>query len=192
MARLVGIGQEFRRVVQPALKQRNVELAEQIGARMAELANNYVRENFKERVYERRRHPGSRRAAGSIGFKLVSKDPAQVDFTVAGGENVLKRVSILNYGRPDTVIESSVLTGNEPWPLKGVFTENINRFQRGQAKDVMDRPVLAWRQDNGGLKILKNGRVVSRGVQATNFLQESRDKAVREVLAGRRIQTRAV
>jgi hypothetical protein len=163
--------------------------ARRVGFVMAEEANREISERFEKRSFERRRYPSSRRAAGSVSFSVENKDfPFNVDYRVLGGPNVVLRVQVLNDGpaTEEYEIESTDISGKEPWALKGVSAPN--RFAgRNQIADVAGFGKLAW---PGG----KNGRfvVVDRSVwwrsnadgrAKRGFLQVARSIAIEKVRA---------
>jgi hypothetical protein len=114
------------------------ETAHRVGEDMAREATLLMDQDYiLARPYERRRYPGSRRAATAIDYRVEgSKLPIDVFYRVLGGDNVVMRIIILNWGRK----------GNYPirpsgnWPLAGRGgASHFKRFKRGKSQGV-----LAW------------------------------------------------
>lgn len=158
------------------------QFARRVGFVMAEEANKLIGERFEKRAFDRRRYPGSRRAAGAVSFLVENKEfPINVDYRVLGGPEVVLRVQILNNGpQPNTyAIESTDISGNQPWDLKGVSAPN--RFTgRDQIADIDSVGKIAWPIGGGKFRVLKGAVAWKAGpaVDKQGFLQVARDRAI--------------
>lgn len=158
------------------------QFARRVGFVMAQEANKEIAERFEKRDFERRRYPSSRRAAGAVSFLVENKTfPFNVDYRVLGGPEVVLRVQILNEG-PETesyAIESTDISGNEPWALKGVSAPN--RFTgREQLADIDSVGKMAWPVGGGKFRVVSGAVRWRSGPAAAQrgFLQVARDRAI--------------
>ena len=146
--------------------------AEMIGRDAAKKANDIVRTKYKQREYERRRHPGSRRAAGAISYKVSEQRdfPITVSYRVLGGEDVVRRIIILNFGRgPSDIVPSGT------WPLRGRY--GSSRFVRQGSTGIAPR-LLAWPSSGSGAPDVFRPSATSGPSQAGGFLEEAMKYAV--------------
>lgn len=143
------------------------------GRKMVSDANKLMEKDFDlDRVYERRRFPGSRRAKKALDFQ-ISEDAdgsLTLGFRVVGGEEVLKRIIFMNWGTRAHEIRPS-----GAWELTGVRGGIEVRFgarPRGGAGTGR----LAWLDASGNVVI--KGSVNHPGQLGKGFLQDARDLAV--------------
>lgn len=148
-----------------------------IGKDMVQLAEAKMAARYNlNRPYERRRHPGSRRAAGALDYRKDGDTVEQtVAFRVNGGEQVRLRILGLNYGTPAHTIAPS-----GAWELKGLNPRNINRARRrGAPDDAGNFTGIAFPFGNNPAGyFITEGSVQHPGTAAGGFLQEARDEAV--------------
>jgi hypothetical protein len=184
---------DFRNV--PAvLREKKIrgakEFARRVGFVMAEEAKREIENRFEVRPFERRRHPGTRRATTAISFNrseiaATKNFPIEVDFRILGGDKVVTRINVLNNGATAHVIDSTDRTGNEPWELKGVGA--VNRMAGlTQSGDRIGLNTLAWPRAGGTGFVVTRKPVNWRPGPAqskTGFLQAARDKAIQMVRA---------
>jgi len=128
---------------------------------MADRANLYMSQDWDlNRPYERRRWPGSPRAAGAIDWFVEQRgDDVVFGYDIAD-EEVTLRILGLNYGIPETFITPS---GN--WPL----SDGIPK-------------ALSWPEGDGrrAQKYANSG-----GHSGSGFLERARDDAQREFISRR-------
>lgn len=113
--------------------------AHRVGEDMAREATLLMDQDYiLARPYERRRYPGSRRAATAIDYRVEgSRLPIEVSYRVLGGDTVVMRIIILNWGRKG----GYAIRPSGNWPLAGRSGEShFKRFKRGKNK----RSLLAW------------------------------------------------
>jgi hypothetical protein len=131
------------------------------------------------RDYERRRHPGSRRAANALDHVITTDgngDPT-VEFRVLGGDDVLMRILIMNYGSVSHDIHPN---GN--WELGGLNPKKVSRTASKFNTSQTAGNRLAYPSKEGGYWKGKPGQYVTHpGTNATNFLEEARNQAVAEM-----------
>lgn len=143
---------------------------QEAGRDMAREANALLASRTQSRPYERRRHPGSRRAVGSIDYQIEGGQdsfPIKLSYRILGGQEVFYRVIILNFGRGDSVISPS-----GAWPLTGVT--NVVRTRRYKSRGRGS--VLAF--EDGGDTVFSR-KVTSPGTDGLRFLEDARDVAVK-------------
>jgi hypothetical protein len=143
---------------------------EQVGKEMVATANALMAADFNlSRPIERRRHPGSRRASEALDYAITGDDDRlTLGFRVLGGEDVFKRILIMNYGsRPHRIYPSGA------WALTGVrdFTRAV-----GSGRRVGTQPMLAWTDEDSGEQVV-TPEVDHPGTAGSGFLEEARDLA---------------
>jgi hypothetical protein len=157
---------------------------EQAGKEMVDEANRLMASRFDlNRPYERRRHPGSRRAKDALDFEITGDvDRFVVGYRVLGGDEVFKRILGLNYGTPAHKIKPS---GN--WALKGAGLAVRSRPTRKQAAAGSGANGWLYFPVPEGGPYKRATRVSHPGsTKGTGFLEEARDKVARNI-GGRRI-----
>ena len=154
-----------RGYVNGQLDQIAVKTANRMGEEMAkEGADLMAADHNLGRPYDRRRYPGSRRAATALDYQVTGSSlPIRVTYRVLGGDNVTMRIVILNWGRTASNIRPS-----GTWPLTG--RSGQSHFKRSSTGAGVPQAV-AW-----------PGHVypstVSPGSSGTKFLERGRDSTV--------------
>lgn len=157
------------------------EIAQEAGKRMAKRATELMDQDFNlNRPYERRRHPGSRRAATAISSEVERTGTSDytIRYKILGGEVVEARIAGLNYGiGPGHRILPS---GN--WPLKGARLFARTARNSG-VESVFAQDKLAWTDEDTGQQVVTDevwhpGMV--RFPNGSSFLERARD----EIAAG--------
>jgi hypothetical protein len=153
-------------VADPGTLQRTVKLRansiirnrlEQVGKEMVANANALMAGDFDlNRPYDRRRHPGSRRASTALDYAISgNEDRLVLGFRVLGGDEVFKRILGMNFGTGG----GHEIYPSGAWPLKR-----------------STRAVLAWPGPDGVYRP-REGSVWHPGTAGTGFLEEARDVA---------------
>lgn len=144
------------------------------GEEMVKIANNLMAGDFNlNRPFERRRYPGSRRAATALDFAVSGTNGNyQLEFRVLGGEDVVKRIIFMNYGTSPHMIYPS-----GAWSLKG--QQVYSRLTRGSnvTRSGFNQPLLAWVDEDSGESVVTT-EVDHPGQAGTGFLEEARDAIV--------------
>ena len=150
--------------------------ASEVGAEMARRATQLMADaGFNlNRPYERRRHPGSRRAANAISYERVRNGPGNytVSYKILGGAVVEARIAGLNYG----IGSGHTITPTGNWPLKDATLFRRSGSKAGRASNP---DVLAW-LDAGSDVVTP--RVKHKGMKrwpnGAGFLESARDEVV--------------
>lgn len=146
-----------------------------VGKLMVEDAVALMRGDFNlERPYERRRWPGSRRAASALDFTVTGgpEFPLELGWRVLGGDETFKKIVGLNWGVPGHNIKG----GSGTWPLKGKF--NVNRMggAKKRKRGTNRRPdLLAWVDEDGDVM---TPEVDHPGSEGGHFLEEALELAI--------------
>ncbi len=170
-----GVDKDIRRQLGPIMRTHT----EGIGKDMVAKANDLMAGRFNlNRDYERRRHPGSRRAATALDYEIVDSDgESTVDYKVLGGDEVTLRILIMNYGSVDHDIFP-----NGAWELGGLNPKKVsrsssarNKIEGGSAGDRLAYPSNTgrgyWRGQPGE-------SVHHPGTNGEHFLEAARDAAL--------------
>jgi hypothetical protein len=168
----------IRAKVEQRLNLQVRELAEEAGQIMAETANQLIGQRFDSRPANRRRYPGSRRAAGAVSYVIEGQNyPFNVRYKIEGGEKVEKRIAVLNFGRGSSFIRSSVI-GGEQWPLKQNAMSRFLAFPQPEGAKV-----------NRFVPLIIVSPATNKGL---GFLEEARERAISKVFrrGGRGIAVR--
>ena len=148
------------------------DAAVRAGKQMAKRATTLMDQDFNlNRPYERRRHPGSRRAATAISSEVERNGPASyiVRYKILGGPIVEARIAGLNYGTPGHAIYP---TGN--WPLKNSTLAIRNTPRRtGRARTNILAVLDPSTGEDWGAAYLNHP-----GSRGTSFLERARDEVV--------------
>lgn len=156
--------------------RRRMEAA---GKEMVAAANAGMDANFNlNRPFERRRHPGSQRAASALDYIIEGSAnlPLELGFRVKGGEEVRLRIIGLNWGTPG----HRIYGGSGTWPLKGQF--NITRTSRNLGEGTNRRPdLLAWMDETGDVMTPEADHPGSRGA---HFLEDALRRSVDRIKRG--------
>jgi len=150
---------------------------EAIGRDMVDAANDQMAASFNMGTpYERRRHPGSRRASTALTHEVTQgKKSYEVNFRVVGGDEVLMRILILNYGS----VEHDIFpTGG--WSLGGLNPKGISAtasaFNRIAGDSGGGR--LAYPSKHGGYWVGEEDEGVTHpGTDGAHFLEDGRNAA---------------
>lgn len=126
------------RAATPAIR-RKVEVE---GPRLVADANAAMARRFNlNRPFERRRSPGSRRASTALDYFVEGNElPIRLGFRVLGGDDVVRRIIILNFGS-----QAHEIGPSGQWPLRGA--SGITRLSRGsniRARTGDVARALAW------------------------------------------------
>ena len=142
-----------------------IKRGHQIGRDMVTEANQRMGATWNlNRGYDRRRDPGSRRASTALDYHLEGHQlPIVISYRVLGGDNVLRRIIILNFGAGRHNIRPS---GN--WPLTG--RGNASHFVRFKSGAGLPR-ILSW-PDGAATSVSHPGSAGS------HFLEEGMAAAV--------------
>lgn len=150
------------------------------GKEMVNVANSLMAAEFNlNRPFERRRHPGSRRAATALDFTVTgSAGDYQLGFRVLGGEEVFKRILGMNYGIPAHQIVPS-----GAWSLKGMRPpsgrSSIARLRMGGGvRGGANQPLLAWVDGDTGEDVVTTEVWWYSKTPPPGFLEEARDAIV--------------
>jgi hypothetical protein len=177
----------LRRQINRSVSRVMLEKADALGRRMVENANaGMANQGFNlSRPPERRRYPGSRRAATALDYYVEGKElPITVGFRILGGEEVFKRILGMNYPIPP----------HEIWPHGGWDLSGAARRTGASPKVTklnaryLIGDKLAWPDPNykNGWRVFPSGQSVwwypGRLSGGTYFLQDARDKAIDEIL----------
>jgi len=164
--RFLNAGQA-RQNIQGQMDKIALERAHAIGADMAKEATDLMAADYDlNRPFERRRYPGSRRASTAIDYAVTNQHlPIDVSYRILGGDNVVMRIIILNWGRKGGYpIRPS---GN--WPLSGRAKGGTAKFKR--PKRGTSQGVLAWPG-------VVTDEVSATATSGTEFLERGRDIAI--------------
>jgi hypothetical protein len=156
---------------------------ERTGEEMVKDANRSMETRFDlNRPYERRRHPGSRRAKDALDFEITGGGERFVlGFRVLGGDDVFSRILWLNFGTSPHEIRPS-----GRWQLRGArLAVRGNPTRRQAAAGGGSGGWLYFPVPEGG-PYKRATRVQHPGQRGTGFLEEARDRAARR-LGGRKI-----
>lgn len=156
-----------KRAVGPVVRRR----VEQAGKEMVRVANSLMAADFDlNRPYERRRHPGSRRASTALDYSITSDSSERLilRFRVLGGDEVFMRIMGMNYGVPAHTISPS-----GAWSLRGVSLATRSTSSRSGTGSSGN--FLAW-PENGGWRVVRGSvywRPTGAASQGTHFLEEA-------------------
>ena len=147
------------------------------GKRMAKRATALMDQDFNlNRPYERRRHPGSRRAATAIESEVERNGPADytVRYKILGGPVVEARIAGLNYGIGSG--HNIYPTGN--WPLKNTTLAVRNKPRKTGQRRTNILAVLDPNtgEDWGAAYLHHPG--MTRFPSGAGFLEKARDEIV--------------
>ena len=171
-ARISNPGAVKRRAVRAASADIRQRL-ERTGPEMVRLATEKMEATFNlDRPVNRRRHPGSRRARNALDFQIDGTSlPMTLRYRVLGGEDVLRRILILNFGSRAHRIRPS-----GTWSGLGA-----NLFG-GPVGGAGNPRLLAWQQDG---QWIFAAEVYHPGTQGAGFLEDALAEAVQRNLLSR-------
>jgi hypothetical protein len=149
-----------KRAAAPPVRRR----MEQVGN-----ANSLMAADFDlARPNERRRHPGSRRAATALDYAVTGNvDRLELGFRVLGGDVVFRRILGMNFGTPAHRIYPS-----GAWGLSGVG--EWNRMIGSGRVTRTRQPMLAWTEEGTSVVVPEADHP---GTSGSGFLEEARDVA---------------
>jgi hypothetical protein len=150
---------------------------EATGRDMVTNANSAMEGSFDlNRPYERRRNPGSRRAATALDYEVEETGTGyEVNFRVVGGDDVLMRILIMNYGS-----DSHDIFPTGGWELGGLNPKTVSRTASGFNKIAGDTGggKLAYPSSRGGYWVGGEDEGVTHpGTSGRHFLEDGRDAA---------------
>jgi len=151
--------------------------AEEAGKEMVRIANALMAGQFNlYRPHERRRYPGSRRAATALTHVVSgSNSEYTVGYKVLGGDKVFKRILGMNYGTGD----GHWIRPSGNWELRGAgIFSRASRTQGVTRRST--QPLLAWVDEDSGEDVITT-EVWHPGTARTGFLQEARDAVVAQL-----------
>jgi len=153
------------------------EIADDAGKRMAKRATELMDQDFNlNRPYERRRHPGSRRAATAISHEVERNGTADytIRYKILGGEIVEARIAGLNYGIGSG--HDIYPTGN--WPLKNstLAVRNESRKTGRPRTNILAAFDESTGEDWGAAYLHHPG--MTRFPSGAGFLEKARDEIV--------------
>ena len=163
-----------KRIIGPTIKR---ELTRS-GKEMVDEANRLMASRFNlNRPYERRRYPGSRRAATALDFSVTGDDTQfRLSYRVLGGDVVLKRILGMNFGTGN----GHPIVPSGKWALKGANLSTRaapTKAQKGAGRG--GRGYLWFPVPEGG-PYVRASKVNHPGSQkGKGFLEEARDNAAK-------------
>lgn len=157
-----------KRAVGPVMRRR----VEQAGKEMVDTANTLMAGDFDlARPYERRRDPGSRRAATALDYAITETADGRLElrFRVLGGEQVFRRIMGMNYGLGG----GHMISPNGSWGGLGSLAVRSRPSKAGRGSG---EGKLAWEPSEEFSGVV-TGSVwwypTSRASEGTGFLEDA-------------------